>query len=282
MFNIGIAGQMVLSGFLSLVFIGYSPLPGYIARPLVIVIAIVVGGLLGAFIGFLKYKFNVHEVVSTIMINYIISYVTGFFINSYFADPISRNSVVCSVASRLTITGLKWGTLRIAIPLGIIVALLCVFALHYVLNKTTVGFELRAVGSNRDGARYAGINENRAILIAMSLSGILAGLAGVTYFMGYFDNLVPKSLPGMGYDCIAVALLGNINPLGSIFASILVTIFQKGSTYMSSRMSVPVEIAQVITALLLLFSTCNYFIKWWAGNRLDSKMRTVKAEEERV
>ena len=91
LFNIGISGQMLAAGFLATSIVGYSELNAVIAKPLVILIGILAGGILGAFIGFLKYKFNIHEVVSTIMVNYIVNYLTGFFINTYFADPLTRS-----------------------------------------------------------------------------------------------------------------------------------------------------------------------------------------------
>ncbi|MDR3338215.1 MAG: ABC transporter permease [Treponema sp.] len=269
MFNIGIAGQMLASGFLALIVAGYSGLPGIIARPLVILIGIAAGGLLGALVGWLKSRFNIHEVVSTIMFNYIINYVTGFYINSYFVDPITRSSKVCSAASRLTLTGLTLGRLRPTLPLGLLAAVGAVIIIRFLMDRTILGFELKAVGLNRDAARYAGIKEGRCIVRGMMISGILAGLAGVTYYLGYYNNIVPKSLPDMGFDAIAVALLGNTSPVGSVFASILVTVFQKGSVYMSSTVGVPKEIASVIIGFLLLFSACNGYIRYFAKSRLE-------------
>ena len=113
LFNIGIAGQMVLSGFLATIWVGYNrALSGAIARPLVILIGLIVGGLVGMFVGYLKYKFNIHEVVSTIMINYIISYVTGFLINSFYVDQISR-AVITSTTFHL------WLLMLAALALGV-------------------------------------------------------------------------------------------------------------------------------------------------------------------
>ncbi|MDR0452299.1 MAG: ABC transporter permease [Treponema sp.] len=274
LFNIGIAGQMLASGFLALVTVGYSGLPGIIARPLVILIGIGAGGLLGALAGWLKSRFNIHEVVSTIMFNYIINYITGFYINSYFVDPITRASRICSASSRLTLTGLALGRLRPTLPLGILIALAAALVIRFVLDRTTLGLELKAVGLNRDAARYAGVKEGRCIVLAMLFSGALAGLAGVCYYLGYYNNIVPKSLPDMGFDAIAVALLGNTSPAGSVFASVLVTVFQRGSVYMSSTVGVPKEIASVIIGFLLLFSACNGYIRYFAKSRLEKSTWT--------
>jgi simple sugar transport system permease protein len=269
MFNIGIAGQMMAAGFIATVFVGYSALPAWIARPLVVLVGAATGGLLGALIGFFKYRFNIHEVVSTIMCNYILIYITGFYINTYYVDIHTRNSLICSDASRLTITGLTMGRLRLTLPLGILIAVVAVVIIRFLLERTTFGFELKAVGLNRHAALYAGIREGRCMVLGMAVSGLLAGLAGVTYYMGYFNTIVPKALASLGYDAIAVALLGNAGPVASVFASVLVTIFQKGSVYMSSIAGVPKEIALVITGILLLFSACGTYIRYLAQGELE-------------
>ncbi len=269
LFNIGIAGQMLLSGFTASVFVGYSGLSAVIAKPLVVIIGIIVGGLLGALTGFLKYRFNIHEVVTSIMLNYIISYVTGFFINSYYVDIVTRQSRPVSAASRLTLTDIPAGDVKMSFPLGIFLAILAVILVKFVLDRTTTGFRLKAVGLNPNCAQYAGIKVGGNTVLAMMLSGIMGGLAGVTYYLGYFNGIVPKDLASLGYDSIAVSVLGNVNPIGSIFASILITIFQKGSVYMSSTVGVPKEIASVVTGILLLFSACGGYIRYVAVRKRD-------------
>ena len=285
LFNIGIAGQMLMSGFMATILVGYNKaLPAAVAKPLVIIVGLVVGGLLGAFVGFLKYRFNIHEVVSTIMINYIISFLTGFFINSRYVDSITRSSKICSSAARLTWTKVLIGGYYCNVPLGIVVALVMVFVVKFIFDRTVFGFDLRAVGSNRNAATYAGINVGKSIIMSMMLSGCLAGLAGVTYYLGYTNTIIPKTLAGMGYDAIATALLGNNTPVGAIFASVLITIFQNGANYMSSTLGVAKEIASVITGILLLFSACSGFFRYLSKNKLnriaDEKRAIEKARKE--
>ncbi|MCI2056966.1 MAG: ABC transporter permease [Oscillibacter sp.] len=269
LFNIGIAGQMLASGFLATVIIGYSGLSAVLAKPLVLVIGIVAGGLLGALVGWLKYKFNIHEVVSTIMLNYIISYLCGFFINTYFADSLTRSSKICSDSARLTWTNVNIGGVKCNLPLGIVLAVAAAFLVKFIFDRTVFGFELKAVGTNVRCARYTGINVGRRLVFSMAFSGMLAGLAGVTYYCGYYNTIVPKSLASMGYDAISVALLGNSAPIGAIFAGILITIFQYGSNYMSSTVGVPKEIASLITGILLLFSACGGYFRYMAHRRLE-------------
>lgn len=269
LFNIGVAGQMLAAGFAATVIVGYSGLGAFIAKPLVILIGIIVGGMMGALVGFLKHKFNIHEVVSTMMFNYIVSFVTGFFINTYFADSITRTSKFVSAASRLTITDVMAGDLKLTLPIGILLAVGAVFLVRFLLDRTVLGFELKTTGSNRNCAKYAGIHVGRTMIIAMALSGVFAGLAGVTYYLGYYNTIIPKTLADLGYDSIAVSLLGNMSPVGNIFASVLITIFQKGSVYMSSSTGVAKEIASVITGILLLFSACSGFIRYLAHRRYE-------------
>ena len=270
LFNIGIAGQMLLSGFMATILVGYNKaLPAAVAKPLVLIVGLVVGSLLGAFVGFLKYKFNIHEVVSTIMINYIISYLTGFFINSRYVDSITRSSKICSSTARLTWTKVLIGGYYCNVPLGIVIAVIMAFVVKFIFDRTVFGFDLRAVGSNRSAATYAGINVGKSIVMSMMLSGCLAGLAGVTYYLGYTNTIIPKTLAGMGYDAIATALLGNNSPIGAIFASVLITVFQNGANYMSSTLGVAKEIASVITGILLLFSACSGFFRFVSKARLN-------------
>ena len=283
LFNIGIAGQMLASGFLATVLVAYNKqLSSFASRPLILLTGIVAGGLLGALIGFLKYRFNIHEVVSTIMINYIISYLTGFFINNSYVDMITRNSRPCPASARLTLTKVQIGGVNCMVPLGLIVAALAVIVVWFVFSRTTFGFELRAVGMNAQCARYFGVSVGRRIVMAMALSGVLAGLAGVTYYLGYTNTIIPKTLAGMGYDSISVALLGNASPIGAVFAAIIVSIFQQGSNYMSSTVGVAKEIASLVTGILLLYASCGAYIRMVSDRLLqrDDHGDAAKEQEE--
>nr|WP_308741888.1 ABC transporter permease [uncultured Anaerocolumna sp.] len=262
LFNIGVSGQMLLAGYAATVLVGYSELNGILAKPLVLIIGILVGAIYGGVVGWLKYKFNINEVVSTIMFNYIVQYVLSFFINSYYIDPVSRQSKYIRSSARLTFMNVEIAGLKMDLSIGIIIALITAFIIKFLVDKTRIGYEIKAVGANPKAAKYAGINVGRNIVLAMVISGALAGLAGVTYYLGYFASIQPKVLASTGYDAIAVSLLGNGNPIGIIFSSLLISVIDKGSTYMSSTAGVRQEIASVITGLILLFSACGTFIKY--------------------
>ena len=217
--------------------------------------------------------------------HYIISYTTGFFINTRYVDMLTRSSRICTPASRLTFTKVEIGGVRCNVPLGILIALAAAFLVKFIFDKTVFGFELKAVGTSRKCARYIGVNVQKSIILSMAFSGIFAGLAGVTYYLGYTNTIVPKTLPGMGYDSIAVALLGNSSPVGSIFASIVVTIFQSGANYMSSSIGVAKEIASLITGILLLFAACGEFMKILGQRKIekeeDKKIAALQAARAR-
>ena len=269
LFNIGVSGQMLAAGFTATVLVGYSGLGAVLAKPLVLLIGMAAGGLTGALIGFLKYRFNINEVVSSIMLNYMIQYVVSFFINSSYVDPVSRQSVEISAASRLTLMDTLVGGQKLDIPLGILMAGLAVILVWVLFEKTRLGYELKAVGCSRSAARYAGIQVGKCMVTSMTISGVLAGLAGVTYYLGYVGSIQPKVLLSTGFDAIAVSLLGNNNPFGIIFSTMLISLMGKGSTYMKSRAGVDSEIASVITGIILLFSACNVYLK----HRLEKRER---------
>ncbi|WP_316572842.1 ABC transporter permease [Neobacillus sp. YIM B06451] len=271
LFNIGVSGQMLVSGFLATILVGYSGLDAIIAKPLVLLIGFIAGGLMGGLVGWLKYRFNIHEVVSTIMLNYIAQYVISFFIHMYYIDPVSRQSKYIGEAARLTLVNVELANLKMDIPLGFILAIITAILLKFVMDKTVVGFEIKAVGSNRNAAKYAGMNVGRNTVLAMGMSGGLAGLAGVTYYLGYFSSIQPKVLSSIGFDSIAVSLLGNSHPIGVIFSSFLVSVIDQGSTYMSSQSGIRQEIASVIIGLILLVSACGEYLK--------QKVRRLKEKE---
>lgn len=261
LFNIGVSGQMLCAGFIATVTVGYAEsLPGVVAKPLVVVIGLVAGAAVASVIGFLKQKWNINEVVSAIMLNYIIRYVVSFFVKATINNPSTRQSWPVTDASRLSLMDTELGGLKMDIPLGIILAVVAVLLVQFLFTKMKLGFELRAIGGNPVAARYAGVNVGRNTVLVMAISGALAGLAGVTYYLGYFGSIQPDVLISTGFDAIAVCILGNSNPIGIIFSSLLISVIDKGSTYLQSSVGVRQEIGALITGLILLFSACGAFI----------------------
>jgi simple sugar transport system permease protein len=267
LFNIGVSGQMLLAGFVATITVGYSGLPSFAAFPLILLLGASVGALAGGLIGLLKCRFNINEVVSSIMLNYIFQYIIGFLINTGYIDPVSRQSLAIAPGARLTLTDVFIGGYVFSIPWCVAIALACAVLIHFFFARTRRGFEISAVGKNRVAARYAGIDVGGNILFTMFLSGALAGLAGVTYYLGYYDSIQPDTLSSLGFDSIATAALGNLHPLGVIASGILITSLNCGSAYMSNIAGVRPEIAPIMTGVILLFSACSAYIR----RRLESR-----------
>ncbi len=278
-FNIGVSGQMLFAGFIASVVVGYSPLPALIAKPLVILVGMLAGAIIAAIMGFLKHKWNINEVVTAIMFNYIIRYITSFFIKYKLIDPRSRQSQAISEESRLSLMEMEIGALKMDIPLAIFLGLVVVIIIYFLFARTRLGFEFMALGQNKLAAQYVGINVAKTTIINLSISGALAGLAGVSYYLGYLGSIQPDVLPPMGFDSLAVCLLGNSNPLGVFVASFFISIIDKGSTYMSSSIGVRQEIGALITGLILLFSACGTYFRYLAAKAEPSAEANIAAEQ---
>ena len=222
LFNIGTPGQMLFGGFCATaVALNYS---ASMPRPILIIVMIIVAALAGAiwaFIpGVLKAKFNVNEVVSSIMMNWTCYWIVYYAIPAYFkgsTETESRN--IPDMASLKTpwLTELFSGSY---INLGILIAIIAVIVIGFILNKTVLGYELKAVGFNRDAAEYAGMSVNKNIVVSMMISGALSGLAGVTQYIGNASNMQIGVMPTQGFDGIAVSLLGANNPIGIFISAI--------------------------------------------------------------
>ncbi len=261
LFNIGVSGQMLAAGYTATTLVGYLELPGIIVKPLAVFIGMAAGCLVGALIGYLKVRFNVHEVVSAIMLNHTARYIISFLITNYNVDAMTRQSRKIRESAMLTIHGISFGNQKIDLPIGILIAFASALLLQYVLRRTTVGFEIKMVGLSRMSAEYAGVNVRKTETAVMAVSGMLAGLAGVVYYMGYFGSIQPKVLSNLGFDAFTVTLVGNSSPIGVIFSSFFINIFDKGSTYMNSVTGFEPEICDVLVSIILLFSACTPYIQ---------------------
>lgn len=276
LFNIGVAGQMLIAGYTATAIIGYSSLPALLAKPLAVLIGIIAGALTGALIGWLKARFRVHEVVSAIMINHTARYIISFLINSFHINVITRQSNPVSEASMLTLHKLPLGDITIDFPIGIILALITAAALYFILEKTTIGMEIRMIGLSGTAAEYAGINVKKVMIGTMAASGAIAGLTGVTYYMGYLSSIQPKLLSDLGFDAFTVCLVGNSSPIGVIFSSFFINIFDKGRTYMNSSTGFEPEVCDVLVSIILVFSACTPFLRTVLDRAAQKKAEAKK------
>jgi general nucleoside transport system permease protein len=260
LFNIGAEGQFGI-GALCSAFVGYSihGLPWYIHLPLAMLAGAAGGALWGAIPGYLKGLTGAHEVVTTIMMNYISYSLSNWLLNGPMKAPGFRplTPVVENTAMlpRFFPAPLRFNW-------GFIVALAVAAFVYWFLFKTTIGFEIRAVGANPDGARYAGMNIVKNFVIAMTLSGGLAGLAGAAQVLGV-DHWVGQGFSsGYGFDSIAIALLGQSHPLGVVLSAFLWGTLRSGATNMQYMAGVPIEIISIIQGLVIVFVAAPAVIRW--------------------
>ncbi|MCU0504485.1 MAG: ABC transporter permease [Chloroflexi bacterium] len=252
LFNIGAEGQLYI-GAIFAVYVGFSftGLPMFIHLPLAIAAGILGGAIWGFVPGILKAKTGAHEVIVTIMMNYISYQVvmlvlkTEGFQRPGRDDPISQN-VLPSATLPPLIDGLR-------VHWGFILALVAAAVVSWLLFRSTTGFEFRAVGLNPGAARYAGMNISRTIVLAMVISGGLAGLAGTVEMLGTSGKLTPGFSPGYGFDAIAIALIGGSRPSGVVAAAILFGALRAGATPMQAATGTPIDLVVVIQALVIMF-----------------------------
>ena len=262
LFNIGAPGQMLMGGFFATAVGLTVKLPTPILLPLMI-LAGILGGALWAFIpGALKAKFNVHEVVSTIMMNWIAYWIVYYMVPMYFkGEFLETESAQLPATATLRIQALTDFFQGSFINMGILIALVSVFAIWFILNKTVLGYELKAVGFNRDAAEYAGISVNRNIVLSMMIAGALAGLAGVVQYTGNATSIQIGVMPTQGFDGIAVALLGASNPIGVLFSALFFGILYTGKGFMNAMTSIPPEIADTIMATIIYFAATSVIME---------------------
>ena len=286
LFNIGASGQMLIGGLAATLVAHNIFLPRPIYLVVIILASLLAGAFWGIIPGFLKAKFNVHEVVATIMMNWIAYWSVFYFVPAYLKGPsLETESASIDISQSLRspfLTDLFGGGY---INLGIVIAIIAVIVIKFVLDKTTIGFELKAVGSNRYCAEYAGIKVNRNVIISMMIAGGLAGLAGMTYYTGYSRNMQIGVLPQMGFDGIAVALLGASSPIGVFFSALFFGLLQSGKGFMNAMTEVPPEIADTIIATIIYFTaTSVLFSKFWdnVGKKRKRREGEKSAKKESV
>ncbi len=261
LFNIGVEGQLFI-GAAAATFVGYAVkgLPAVIHMPLALLAGAAGGALWGFIPGWLKAKTGGHEVINTIMLNWIAFRLTDWLL----AGPMQRSDV-----SQMPISPMieksaqipQFFASPIRFHLGFFIALAVAYFIYWLLFKTTWGYNLRTVGSNPSAARYAGMNIVRTTVIAMAISGALAGLAGANQVLAITRSMAMGLSSGYGYDSIALALIGNSSPLGVVLAALLFGFLRNGATNMMVVSSIPIDIISIIQALILIFIAAPAIIR---------------------
>ncbi|MBN2656269.1 MAG: ABC transporter permease [Spirochaetales bacterium] len=272
LFNIGASGQMLFGGLCATA-VGLSlDAPRAIVLIVAVLAAFIGGGLWALVPGLLKARFNVHEVVSTIMMNWIAYWTIYYTVPAFFKGAYDTESRAISKAASLRSPWLTDLFNDSSINLGLFLALIAVIAIAVILNRTVLGFELKAAGYNRFSAEYAGMKVNRNIVLSMVIAGALAGLAGATFYIGYANTMKIGVLPSYGFDGIAVALLGANSPYGVLVSAIFFGILHSGKGFMNAMTSIPPEIGDTIIATIIYFAATSVLIE----RAIDSIRKKIK------
>jgi general nucleoside transport system permease protein len=278
LFNIGGEGQLSF-GAVAAAWAGYAlpklinaEIPPFIHVLLAVGCGVLAGAIWGAIPGYLKAKTGAHEVINTIMMNYIALNLTSFLLNGPMKDPsptnvIARTPMIASSAQILPIFE------KFRFHWGFLLALLMAYAVWWLLWKTRLGFEIRTTGLNPDAAKYAGINVARTIVLTMGISGGLAGLAGAIEVTALNHRHELGFSVGYGFDAIAIALLGKNHPVGVVVAALLFAAMRNGATRMQFLTQIPVDVISIIQALILLFVAADAIVRY---------IYRIRARQDRV
>lgn len=281
-FNIGLSGQ-ALCGWVASIWVALqmsgSP------KPLVVIVAVLAGALAGAVAaaipGFLRAFFGTSEVIVTIMMNYIILYFANHIVNNVIAPEYIANKGITKIITNGSLR-VPWLTQMFGgsrVNMGLFIALLALVAVWFLMKKTTLGYEIRSVGLNPFASEYAGMSSKQTIIISMVISGLLAGLGGVIQGLGTFQNyFVQGSSLSIGFDGMAVSLLGGGGSIGILLSALLFSTLKLGGQGMQFA-GVPTELVDVIIATIIFFVAINYIVRL-ALAKMDGGRKEVAVVQE--
>lgn len=272
LFNIGASGQFLAGAFTAL-FVGIRAtfIPVEYRWILALVAAFIVGGLLAGIGGILKAYWNVNEVISSIMFNYITMYVVVHLISALgYVNPTRSEAI--TIPTQIPKFGLDKIFPNSFIGGGALIAVIMAIIIYVIIDKTTFGYELKAVGYNRDAARYAGINEKRSIILSMFIAGGLAGMGGAIHYLVGSSRHISTNyiIPPEGFNGISVALLANSHPIGVIFSAIFMGYLQVNAQAMQTFGFVP-EIVEMVIAIILYVTALSAMFRIFNERRRSKK-----------
>lgn len=264
-FNIGLPGQ-AQAGWLSSIWVVLANpnMPKVFLLPLAVITGIIAGALVAGVAGWLRAQFGTNEVITTIMINYIVLYSCQYLMQQIMSaklriDTDTTKTITANGSLKINWLSSMFGDSRI--NAGIFIALVAVFLYWYLMRKTTTGFEIRSVGTNAAASRYAGMSAKKNIMLSMLLSGGFAGLGGVVQGLGTYQNYFTQTTSlDIGWDGLSVALLGGGTAVGILLASLLFSILKIGGLGMQTIAGIPYEIVSIVIAAIIFFVAIQYVI----------------------
>lgn len=249
--NIGAEGQLyagAIAGYAA--YLLFSGLPSFILLPIVLLAGFAGGAALGALAGYLRARFSVNEVLSTVMFNYVVRFALSFLLVNNWRDMSSFYQQTARIDASATLPILVAGT---KLHIGFLIAVACAVAVHVLLKRTALGYEIKAVGQNPVASRFKGINVGRTAVTVMLISGGLAGLAGVAEVFGTHLRLRPDISVGFGFAGIVIAMLAGLRPLLVVPVAILFAGLSTGGANMQIDTGVPSAMTLVVQAIVLIF-----------------------------
>ncbi|WP_309080449.1 ABC transporter permease [Zhihengliuella sp.] len=276
LFNIGAQGQLILGAIFS-TWVGFTLELAWPLHLLLVVLGALLGGALwGGIVGWLKARTGAHEVILTIMLNYVALNLLGYLLNNALQREGSTNPVSPVVNASAQYPLLLGSDFRL--HLGFLVAVAATAFAWWLMNRSTLGFEIRAVGANRAAARTSGIDTFKVTVLAMVIAGALAGLSGAAQVNGTEKFLSESIAASIGFDAITVALLGRSNPIGVFFAALLFGAFRAGGVTMQIATGTPIDIVLVVQSLIVLFIAAPPLVRAMFGlnDRREKKSKKPK------
>lgn len=292
LFNIGVEGQFMMGAIWANLAGTFITLPWFLHIPFVVIVGFLGGALFASIMGILKAFYNVHEVISAIMLNWVAYYLNNYFVsmpflkkpNSEFALPIQPSASISILKEwKISPEGLAWrqenpflGDILKSnnLNLGIFFAIITAFIVYFVLRRTTLGYRLKAVGNNPRASRYLGINVPYNLALSLAISGGIAGLAGALQVIGVdgaiYKLLVPR---GYGFDGIAVAFLALGNPIGAIFSGLFYSALEVGGSRLQGTHGLSSHVIALITSIIIFFVAMPYFFIKFFGDASKFKMK---------
>lgn len=272
LFNIGATGQLTVGAFAAVYVAYHAAFLGPVHWVAAVLAGLIGGAIWGAIPGLLKAYRNVHEVVASIMLNYIAMYLVKMLIlTSGLLDSSRNQTYKPQESARLPTMFLDKLFPDSNINISILIAILAGIVIHIILNKTTFGYELKSVGFNRSAARYAGMNEKRNIVLSMTIAGALAGLAGAVMFLVGGKGMTPEiELFQEGFTGIAIALLGLSAPIGVFLSALFYGSIQEGGSYLQPAFQP--EIIDILIAVILYFAALSLFMQRFVANYISKQI----------
>lgn len=279
LFNIGAEGQYYLGAMAAAALSLFMPLPGFIAIPVIFLAAGLAGAAWNIVPAYLKMKTGAHEVITTMMLAHVARYLSPIFIRAFGGDPATSSHPYVTTRIPEHTMLLRFRAFlpeaNARLHTGIILAILVALAVYYLLYRTSMGFEIRAVGENKDAARAQGISVGKNIFRALLIAGFLAALAGFNQVNGLDHRLFENLQAGYGWNGISVALLAGGNPIAVVFTGLLWGTLDAGGQYMSRTTQTPGAIVEIVKGIILFLIVARHIYTIWSNWRSRRRSRAV-------